>query len=263
MNAEPTRNGEQMGWLPHLPATVWERTGITEHLGGRRATERLLAMRPLPPDAAVLEIGCGTGDTACYLARRFRARVLGLDLLMPNVLRARRRVASQNLVEQVNLLRADAQQLPCPPDAFDLVLAESVLVFGDGKQMAREAHRVLKPGGVLAINELTLRAPPPERLSSMLNDLFGIPARQEGEWRDLLAQAGFPSLISGVYPLKLEEQVLNHLRVDGMRTYLAALRTSVANSRLRTQFFNREMLLAAFRFLPYVGYGLYSGCKRS
>ncbi|MBI4494648.1 MAG: class I SAM-dependent methyltransferase, partial [Chloroflexi bacterium] len=59
---------------------IWERFGITEHPGGIHATRDLLARCGIKPGQRILDIGCGTGYTACLLAREYDARVVAIDL---------------------------------------------------------------------------------------------------------------------------------------------------------------------------------------
>ena len=50
------------------------------HVGGFAATRDLLAMVAIGPDSRVLDVGCGAGHTACWIAREYRAHVVGIDL---------------------------------------------------------------------------------------------------------------------------------------------------------------------------------------
>ncbi|WP_332699803.1 SAM-dependent methyltransferase, partial [Halalkalibacter lacteus] len=62
------------------PYRVWETAGITEHMGGIGATERLLERCRVAHGQRVLDLGCGIGHTAVLLARRYQARVTALDI---------------------------------------------------------------------------------------------------------------------------------------------------------------------------------------
>ena len=53
----------------------------------------------------------------------------------------------------------------------------------------------------------------------------------------------------------------NHLKVDGVRNYFSALVAGISDTTIKRTFFTKEMLNAAKSFLPYVGYGLYTGSK--
>ncbi|MBI2863173.1 MAG: methyltransferase domain-containing protein [Chloroflexi bacterium] len=239
---------------------LWGGLGITEHPGGVNATRRLIALCGVRPGQNVLVIGCGTGHTACLLAKEYGARVVALDV-SPQVLRwAGRRVAAEGVSDRVILMVADAQNLPFAPGSFDAAVAESVLMFCDQAQAATEARRVLKPGGVFGDNELTYLKPPPDRLRSLLSgEIFGVRVRalNEVEWKAVFAGAGFARVTSVLHRLSVWEQLWSHLQIDGVRQYLTATIQSLRDPTVRSLAFNLDVLRQAIRLVPYVGYGLY------
>jgi ubiquinone/menaquinone biosynthesis C-methylase UbiE len=263
------------------PFAIWEVAGTTEHLGGVSASRRLLDLCHILPGQTVLDVGCGTGYTARYVARRYHARVLAADI-RPRALEeasvsavgaARRgarpvgatrqgaRPVAAEVAGQITLLLADAQHLPCSDGLVDVVVAESVLVFCDAPQVAAELCRVLKPGGVCAINELTLLAPCQQELTYLLQGTLGIRSYQSQEWQSILATAGLVDVTGTVRMMSLWEQLSSHLQVDGFGGYMRAVRKGLADARISGAFMNRAMLKAAWRFAPFVGYGLYAGRK--
>ena len=48
----------------------WEKLGLTNHIGGIQATQRLIERCGITPGQYVLDVGCGTGYTACLLAKK-------------------------------------------------------------------------------------------------------------------------------------------------------------------------------------------------
>ena len=62
-NDQPNYQGEGK----FTPFDIWEKGGLTEHLGGIYATRRLLTRCHLTAGQQILDVGCGTGFTACYL----------------------------------------------------------------------------------------------------------------------------------------------------------------------------------------------------
>ncbi|MCW5853647.1 MAG: class I SAM-dependent methyltransferase [Anaerolineae bacterium] len=150
------------------PSGIWQRTGVTEHLGGINATQRLLAMCGARGSQRALDIGCGSGYTVCRLASDYVAQVSALDISRRGVEDTAKRVVKAGVGERVGVVQADAHRLPFRPSLFDIVVAESVLIFCDVQQVLGEMARVLQPGGVLGVNELTLLQPPPERLNTLL-----------------------------------------------------------------------------------------------
>jgi SAM-dependent methyltransferase len=103
----------------------------------------------------ILDLGTGTGTLALEAARRWpAAAVTGIDASRGMILAARER-AREDLpasdVARISFDIGDAGQLPYPDEAFDLVVSSFVLQLVQNRlAVLREAHRVLRPGGVLA-----------------------------------------------------------------------------------------------------------------
>ena len=101
---------------------------------------------------AALEIGCGRGGNCFYLAHYSpAARVVGVDLCAPNLALARK----DHRLERVELVAADAQQLPFASSSFDVVLnLESSHCYPDFGRFVTEVVRVLKKGGFFCFADL-------------------------------------------------------------------------------------------------------------
>ncbi|MFG2573945.1 class I SAM-dependent methyltransferase [Streptomyces sp. NPDC048481] len=113
--------------------------------------EPLLDAAALTPDARVLDLGCGSGQTTRRAALRApRGRVLGLDLSAPMLAEARSR-AEREGVANVSFTRGDAQTHPFPAGAFDAVISRfGVMFFADPVAAFGNVGRALRPGGRLA-----------------------------------------------------------------------------------------------------------------
>lgn len=118
------------------------------------------------PGAALLDLGCGTGEDALALAARARpgGRVLGVDRSATMIAEARRRAGGRADVEFVE---ADALALPVADGALDGARAERVLLHVDEPaRVVAEMLRVLRPGGRIVVAEpdwatLVIDAPAP------------------------------------------------------------------------------------------------------
>ena len=129
-------------------------TGATKHMGGLRTTKELIELCGIDESKYVLEVGCGVGATASYLAKNVGCRVLGVDIRPTMVERARERAARDGVEGKVEFQVADATELPFENATFDVVLVESVTTFIEDKAAALGQYtRVVKPGGRVGLNE--------------------------------------------------------------------------------------------------------------
>lgn len=104
----------------------------------------------------VLEIGCGSGEQACYFSSQ-GAFVTVIDI-SPESLKAAQTKAQESKVK-ITSLQMDAQQLQFLAESFDLVYINSTLMHVDQQQVLQECSRVLKKGGKLVVLEPMKYAP--------------------------------------------------------------------------------------------------------
>jgi len=120
-----------------------------------------------------LDVGCGTGYTACLLAKKYQVDVVAADITPTVLEEARKRIAREKVSDKVKAVEAAAHALPFPSHTFDAVIVESVLVFCEKAKVSSEVYRVLKPGGIFGDNEVTYIKPPPAQLRSLASKLVG------------------------------------------------------------------------------------------
>ena len=121
----------------------------------RRRTAEVCAAFLLPrlePGAAVLDMGCGPGTITVGLARRVRT-VVGVDTSAEVVESARRRAREEG-VDNASFELGSAYDLPFDDDSFDVVYAHQLMQhLSDPVRALREARRVLRPGGLVAVRD--------------------------------------------------------------------------------------------------------------
>jgi len=132
------------------------------------ATLGLVKMCNITAGQYVLDIGCGTGYTACLLAKKHQARVVASDINPDLLEEAKKRISREDVSDSVTVEEADAHDLPFPDDTLDQVIAESVLVFCDKVRAASEIRRVLNPSGVFGDTESTYTRPPPAEFAELM-----------------------------------------------------------------------------------------------
>ncbi len=139
---------------PSLEALV--ETGIMPgaifHPGGLALSEELAVLCGIKSTYEILDVACGTGETACFLAETFGCRVVGIDATELQIRRAQAKGAERHL--SVEFRQADAHHLPFPDDIFDALICEATLCHLEIGQALNEMVRVTKPGGQVGIHDL-------------------------------------------------------------------------------------------------------------
>ena len=112
------------------------------------------------PPGRILDVATGTGDLVFALHRRHpRAAITGIDLSDGMLSLARRKLAEHEPPadpSQLRFMQADCMDMPFDDDTFDLVtVAYGVRNFEDTRRGYAEMLRVLRPGGVLCVVELS------------------------------------------------------------------------------------------------------------
>ena len=118
------------------------------HSRGHRATEELAALLSPQAGQLVLDLGCGIGGPARWLASQRGCQVIGLDLTEVYCRTARELSARVRLERQTRFVCANALHLPFADASFDLVWTQhAAMNIADKARLYREIARVLKPGG--------------------------------------------------------------------------------------------------------------------
>ncbi len=124
------------------------------HARGFPATIELGDRLPIESGHHLVDIGCGIGGPARYLAERFGCRVSGIDITAPFVEAANKLTALLKMDDQVAVELGDGHYLPFQDGIFDGGYTQHVTMnVEDRAQFFSEAFRVLKPGAYFALTE--------------------------------------------------------------------------------------------------------------
>ncbi len=125
------------------------------HIRGREATVELARRASLKPGSHVLDVGCGLGGSARYLAAEHQCRVTGIDLTQEYVDVAGALAGMVGLSDKVAFRQASALDMPFDDGAFDVVWTEHVQMnIADKYAFYREIGRVTRPEGVLLFHDI-------------------------------------------------------------------------------------------------------------
>jgi sterol 24-C-methyltransferase len=177
------------GWYP--PGSE----GLPMRVALRLMEDRLGRALDLPAGALVLDAGCGRGAVALHLAAAFGLQVEGVDILAGDVRRAARDAVRHGGQGRARFQVMDYHRLRFPDGHFDGAYTMETLVHAaDSQAVLRELHRVLKPGGRLALFEYSIA--PRERLTARQRRLFDAIAAGS-------AMHGLPGFVHGRFPALL------------------------------------------------------------
>lgn len=150
----------------------------------------------LSPGDRVLDLGSGAGFDA-LVARRVvgdEGYVIGVDMTRSMLERARANAAKIGVSANVEFREGVIEALPVIDDSVDVVMSNCVINLCDDKATVfREAYRVLRPGGRLAVSDILLTEPLPEAVAANVTALVGCVAGAAlvGDYQRYLTEAGF------------------------------------------------------------------------
>ena len=183
---------EQIGYSSEELASVPQ----DAEMGLGCGTPVSLAM--LQPGETVVDLGSG-GGIDCFLAAKAvgpNGKVIGVDMT-PEMLSKARKNAIKGGYENVEFRLGEIENLPVADNTADVVISNCVINLSPNKlQVYKEAHRVLRPGGRLAVSDMVSLAPLPDALKDDVALYTGcvagaVSAQQIESW---LAEAGFESI---------------------------------------------------------------------
>lgn len=250
--------------MDYFELLAWLGIG-SSHPGGFQSTKQNLDSMQINSQQYVLDAGCGSGLTACYLAKKTGAGIIGIDINPQMIEKARLRAEHEKVSHLVEFKTADIYSLPFPDNFFDWVITESVTIFLDRLKVFHEFYRVLKPQGQVADLEMALLKELPAEVRKQLEECFGPDTNPLpfAEWSCTLSQAGFQDVgiknprplsvgflgVKGISKIKedwllfkdLEDKIKNHPGI-------------LLRLKKNADFIKKNK--------SYFGFGLLYGCKR-
>jgi ubiquinone/menaquinone biosynthesis C-methylase UbiE len=152
----------------------------------------------LKPGETVLDLGSGGGIDVLLSAKRVgpTGKAYGLDMTDEMLTLARKNQRKAG-VQNVTFLKGDIEHIPLPDNSVDVIISNCVInLSADKDSVFREALRVLKPGGRLAVSDVVVRGDVPEQIRHNMELWVGCiaGALEETDYVKKLASAGFAAI---------------------------------------------------------------------
>jgi SAM-dependent methyltransferase len=157
-----------------------------------------VALASLQPGETVVDLGSG-GGFDCFLAAKQvgkTGQVIGIDMT-PDMISKARTNAAKIGADNVDFRLGEIEHLPVADDTADIIMSNCVINLSPDKpSVFREAYRILKPGGRLAISDIVALAPLPDEIRqnlALVSACIGGAATVD-DTRAMLTQAGFENI---------------------------------------------------------------------
>jgi SAM-dependent methyltransferase len=175
-----------------------------------------VTLASLQPGQTVLDLGAG-GGIDCFLAAKQvgeSGRVIGVDMTAAMLEKARANKAKLG-ADNVDFRLGEIEHLPVSDASVDVIISNCVINLSvDKPQVFREAYRVLRPGGRLAVSDMVTEGPLPQKVKDSLSAWAGCIA---GAWDvsdyvGAIEAAGFVDV--EVSPVYLDKELLDAAVVE-------------------------------------------------
>ena len=196
IQASVTQLGKTIGCV-----TIEDLAPVDEfHIGGRLATDNLLDQLNFSEQDHILDVGCGLGGAARYIADKYNNQVTGIDLTQEYIDVGQALCGWVGLDDQISLHQGSALSMPFENETFDGALMLHVgMNIDDKDSLFAEIFRVLRPGAffgvydVMQINNGHLAYPVPWATEESTSKLA-----TPDQYKKALNRAGFNTSIENI-----------------------------------------------------------------
>jgi arsenite methyltransferase len=163
------------------------------------------ALAHLSAGEVVLDLGSGGGIDVLLSARRVgpAGKAYGLDMTGEMLALARENQKKAG-IQNAEFLKGEIENIPLPDNSVDVIISNCVVnLSADKDRVLREAFRVLKPGGRLAISDVVVSGDVPDEVRKSVELWIGCiaGALRDHEYATKIAQAGFEGI--GIEPTRV------------------------------------------------------------
>ncbi|MFW9831269.1 MAG: class I SAM-dependent methyltransferase [Candidatus Thorarchaeota archaeon] len=230
------------------------------HPGGLYATKLLAEKSKISSESTILDVGCGSGRSDIYLARHYGCKIVGVDIDIETLMRARAEAVSNGVGDRVAFRLANANSLPFQDQTFDGAIFQAALIFTNKNKVLHSVYHMIRFGGFLGVVELAWKKPPTERIVTRVRETLcsaAINTEVHEEWMRLLRQHGFRVVYSDLLDHKFDFRGI--LRNEGLGSSL-----KITIKWISDKFVKEKMKQITNLFKEadeYLGYGIYVARK--
>jgi ubiquinone/menaquinone biosynthesis C-methylase UbiE len=128
------------------------------HPGGLALTAHLADSMGINSNSVVLDLACGDGRTAIFLATKYGCKITGIDAGLKMIEKANELAKRSGVTDNVQFSQNLVGKLPFDNCSFDSIISEcSFCTFPNKEKAANEVYQLLKPEGILGITDVTLK----------------------------------------------------------------------------------------------------------
>ena len=160
--------------------------------GDNASTRQALSfLRDLPARPCILDIGCGPGMQTVELAKCTHGNITALDTHQPYLEKLKERAQAEGLSDKVTAVNTSMFALEFEAESFDVIWSEGAIYIMGFEQGLRAWRPFLKPGGYVAVTEISwLRPDPPMEVQTFwASEYAGMRSVQEN--LDIIPMAGY------------------------------------------------------------------------
>ena len=187
----------------YLNFGLWENGNKDYITAAENLVQRMGNILGLNETSKLLDVAPGMGTQDVYLLKNFAPQSIdGLDVTWKHIEHGRRRAREADAEDRVRFHHGTAIELPFPNASFTHVLSiEGPEHFDTREKFLHEAHRVLQPGGVIAMADFIVKNPPRNLIEKLVAEaarkLWQVPRANvysADVYRQKMATAGFEEI---------------------------------------------------------------------
>lgn len=189
-------------------------------------------VEPLDKQGHWLDVGCGVGGPAIYLAdQNPNVKITGINITIEQINLAQQHIQQAKVGQRVQIIKGDACAMPFSENnIFDgLYAIETAFHFPDKRAFIEEAYRVLKPGAMFNCADMVIQEAGISKNNALFSHVFHswlgvMNMYKASEWKSLLEDVGFKDvIIEDVTAYALKEGLTDaNNRIDRYRQDLEA-----------------------------------------